>query len=252
MKSQTETVLLEEMAWVEVGEAIREGKDTVLVSVAATEQHGPHLPIGTDRYMGDAMAIGVAKKLGNALVAPTIRPAISHHHMGFPGSITLRPETLIGIMWDYCESLHRHGFKNIVFLLSHGGNRHTMHVAHTKLLFEWGKANVLFIADPISYVPQEVFPRDAVSGLHAGRRETSIMQFLKPELVRMERAVTSLPPTMNVEQLLAGPLERVSISGILGDPLKSDKRLGEKAFEAICASVASEIKERIATSGGSS
>ena len=89
---------------------------------ASIEQHGPHLPTATDTIIGYALAEAVAAKLGNALVAPVIRPALSFHHIDFPGTITLRMPTFVKVLEEYCESLKVHGFKNIVLFVSHGGN----------------------------------------------------------------------------------------------------------------------------------
>ena len=71
-----DTVLIEEMTWREIKQAMDAGKDTVILVAAAIEQHGPHLPTATDTIIGYAVAKAVAKKLGNALVAPVIRPAL--------------------------------------------------------------------------------------------------------------------------------------------------------------------------------
>src|SRR5437879_8390733 len=93
-----------------------------VVCAASTEQHGPHLPEATDALLGAAYAEGLARRLGDALVAPMIRPACSEHHMAFAGSLTI-PETLLMDLLDaYLASLRRHGFERFVVFSSHGGN----------------------------------------------------------------------------------------------------------------------------------
>ncbi len=82
-------LLLEEMTWPEVEEAIASGYTSVVVAAGAVEQHGPHLPLLVDAARGDRLAIEVAERLGSALVAPTIRVGCSEHHMGFPGTLKL-------------------------------------------------------------------------------------------------------------------------------------------------------------------
>ena len=109
-----EKVLIEEMTWVEIKEAIDQGKTGVIVVSGAMEQHGPHLPTGTDTILGYELAQRAALKLGNVLVAPVVRPCLSEHHIGFPGSFTLSWETYYDVIEDYCESLARFGFKDIV------------------------------------------------------------------------------------------------------------------------------------------
>ena len=118
----SERILLEEMTWPEVEEALEAGWTTVVVAVGAVEQHGPHLPLLVDAARGDRLAVEVARRLGDALVAPTIRIGCSEHHMGFPGTLTLRRATLEAICLDYVVSLARHGFTRICFVPSHGGN----------------------------------------------------------------------------------------------------------------------------------
>ena len=91
---------MEEMTWREIQQALRDGTDTVILVAASVEQHGPHLPTGTDTMIGYALAAAVAAKMGNALVAPVIRPALSGHHMDFPGTITLRMDTFVKVLGE--------------------------------------------------------------------------------------------------------------------------------------------------------
>ena len=120
------TVLLEEMTWPAVRDAIAAGKTSVVFACGAIEQHGPHLPLATDAYLGTAIAERAARIAGNTLVAPTLRPGLSEHHMDFPGSLTLRFETFMAVLEDCCVSLASHGFTRIVIFPSHGGNADTM------------------------------------------------------------------------------------------------------------------------------
>lgn len=89
---------------------------------ASNEQHGPHLAENTDYIFGLEMCRAVAEKMGDALVAPVIRPGLSQHHMRHPGSLTLRPETFRMLVEDYVDCYVRHGFERIVLLASHGTN----------------------------------------------------------------------------------------------------------------------------------
>ena len=116
------TIRLEDMNWPDIKKAIANGYKTVVVGIGATEQHGPHLPLKTDAVIGEMLAYEVAKGLGNALQAPTIRVGCSEHHLSFPGTISLHASTLKSIIIDYVESLKRHGFETVVLLPSHGGN----------------------------------------------------------------------------------------------------------------------------------
>ena len=104
--------------WEEVASS---GTEIAILPIGAIEQHGRHLPLGTDWLIADQ----VAKKLGerlNAYVLPALPYGNSQEHMGFTGTITLRPQTLALIIEDIVLSLRHHGIKNMVVLSSHGGN----------------------------------------------------------------------------------------------------------------------------------
>ncbi len=111
-----------EMTRPEVEQAIASGIDTVIVPFGSTEQHGLHLPLGTDAILGEALGDRVARSLGNALLAPGLPIGCSEHHMDFAGSMTLSQETFIQVVADLCRSLAHHGFKHIALIPTHGGN----------------------------------------------------------------------------------------------------------------------------------
>ena len=115
-------VLLERMTWQDIGAAIAAGKTTAIIVAGSSEQHGPHLPEGTDAMIGEGLGVRLALKLGNALVAPVIRPGCSDHHLAFPGTVSISAELLEGIIDAYLASLRMHGFKRFFIFSSHGGN----------------------------------------------------------------------------------------------------------------------------------
>src|SRR5438067_6838738 len=119
-------LFLERMTWTEVAAALDRGMRRAVVCAAATEQHGPHLPEATDALLGAACAEGLARRLGDALVAPIIRPGCSEHHMGFAGTVTISERLLMDTLDAYLESLRRHGFERFVVFSSHGGNFPTL------------------------------------------------------------------------------------------------------------------------------
>jgi len=101
--SSRRSILLEEMVWPEVESALENGTRTAIVAVGSIEQHGPHLPLNMDTLDGDELSRRIAEKLGDAIAAPTIRPGCSGHHMEFPGTITVPPETLMDVIRAYCR-----------------------------------------------------------------------------------------------------------------------------------------------------
>ncbi len=225
-------VQLDQLSWTDIQAEIEGGRTTVVVGFGATEQHGPHLPIGTDAFLGDAVALGVAERL-DAFVAPTVRVGCSEHHMSFPGTISLRAETLHAIAADVVNSLARHGFTRIVLVPTHGGNFKPIADAVEKMR-PVGDVEVIAVTDIQALLDTivkgsgEMGISSNVAGTHAGEWETSIMLHLKPELIHMERTVEGfmgeLPDTKDKP---FPPLEELHPSGILGDARPARGEAGE-------------------------
>ncbi len=113
---------IERLTSAEIAEAIAAGARTAILPLGAIEQHGAHLPLSMDSDHADALALRVAERLGTALVLPTVRGRYSPHHLGFTGSLSVRPSTLEAICLDYCSSLAAHGFTRVVLFSGHIGN----------------------------------------------------------------------------------------------------------------------------------
>lgn len=104
----------------------------IILPIGSTEQHGPNGMVGTDAICPEVIAKGVGDETG-ALVGPTFNVGIAQHHLGFPGSMTLKPSTMIAVMQDWMESLMRHGFDKFYWLNGHGGNIATIGAAFAEL-----------------------------------------------------------------------------------------------------------------------
>lgn len=250
-------IILERMTWPQVGKAIEDGYETVVFACGATEQHGPHLPLFVDAEHGERIALEVARRLGKTVVAPAIRVGCSEHHMSFPGTISIRAETLEALVRDYCLSLSRNGFKNICIIPSHGGN-------------------FAPIADMLDRIREAVKPRSRVfafidldgmmqswkkaveeeSGLgnrvggHADIAESSIMMVLHPELIDRTIAEPGFtdPVTPEVlDRMFKEGLHNLTPNGIMGDPRGMSAPIGLRCIDAFAGMIsdffAGQIRE---------
>lgn len=119
------------MTWVEVEKYLTSRQD-IIIPIGSTEQHGPMGLIGTDAMTATAIGKQVAAQTG-AILAPTISVGMALHHLAFPGSISLRPSTLIAYLQDYVISLARNGFTHFFFVNGHGGNIATTEAAFAEI-----------------------------------------------------------------------------------------------------------------------
>jgi creatinine amidohydrolase/Fe(II)-dependent formamide hydrolase-like protein len=231
---------LEENTWTDVRTALSEGYDTIVFAAGATEQHGPHLPLVTDALIGDALALATAEKLGHAFAAPTVRVGCSEHHMKFPGTLSIDRRTLIDQVCSYARTLSRHGFQRFVIIPSHGGNFDAVREAVGLLRAELPQLQFAAFADlqplieGIVKVSAAHGISPAVSGIHAGEFETSVVLHLRPDLVVMERAEEGFVGdiTQAIPQLLKEGVHSVSSNGILGDARPAQAERGRAYLEA--------------------
>lgn len=240
-----DSLLLEEMTWPDVEAAIEDGWTTAVIAVGAIEQHGPHLPLLVDAARGDRLSYEIAVRLGKALVAPTIRVGCSEHHMGFPGTITLRQNTLEAICLDYAVSLARHGFTRLCFVPSHGGNFGPLAQMLPDLRAAVAPScSVDTFTDLVGFMDfwqAAVAEHDASLaervGGHADLAETSEMLTIRPDLVRSDRAVRGHIQPFDEElkeRIFREGFRAVTETGILGDARGATPEMGE-TFMAFAA-----------------
>ncbi|MXW18823.1 MAG: creatininase [Gemmatimonadetes bacterium] len=197
------SVWIEELTWMEVRDALRDGKTTAIISTGGIEQNGPYLATGKHNYVLEGACEGIARKLGNALCAPVIKLvpeggiANPSGHMRYPGTISLREETFRAVLDDVASSLRAHGFTNIVFIGDSGGNQGGMAAVAAALNERWrGGARAHYV--PEFYRYREVFEwmeselgitEPTNDGIHDDFVITSIMTVVDPESVRHAQRV---------------------------------------------------------------
>ncbi len=110
-------------------------RSALILPIGSTEQHGPNGLIGTDHLVAESLARSVGEELGIP-VAPTLAYGMSHHHLAFPGSASLSPETLIRVIRDVVTSFSRNGFSRFFFINGHGGNVSSIQAAFSDILLD--------------------------------------------------------------------------------------------------------------------
>lgn len=242
-------LLLERMAWPEVQAEVEGGRDTVVVPLGAVEQHGPHLPLGTDAMFGDEIGRAVAERL-NAFLAPTLPVGCSHHHLAFAGTLSLEEETYHNVVGDIVRALASHGFKRIVLLPTHGGNFRPLGEALARLGPLEGAKVIAFtdvgvLANAMMRTGAELGITAAEGGIHAGEWETSMMLALRPELVRMERAESGYVGDLasGMQRFLSEGVHVLADNGVFGDPRRASAGAGEKYIERLVDEVVQTVEE---------
>jgi creatinine amidohydrolase len=247
------SIRMAEMTWPDIKSAIEQGYTTVVVAVGSTEQHGPHLPTMTDTRIGDDLAHRVAMKLGHTLQASTITVGCSRPHLAFPGTISLRDETLRMIILDYIDSLIRSGFNRIVFLPMHGGNfpivQETLkeaQIAHQGIEII-GVTDLTKLFDCFIAASAEFGIKANESGSHAGESETSIMMALEKNLVIKDRfapGYISLTGEKEFKIMREQGMQALTKNGVLGDPRKASADKGEIYLNHLTEFLIQEIKKQ--------
>jgi len=241
---------LDALTWPEVQAEIEAGRDTVVVAFGATEQHGLHMPLGTDALIGDHLARRLADRL-DAFVAPTVRVGCSEHHVGFAGTMSLAQETYHAVVADLVGSLLRGGFRRVVLLPTHGGNFAPL-AAAVGQLDEAARDHVVALTDlGVLFEIAQMGERDhgvplAEGGLHAGEWETSMLLAIHPEMVRMDRAQAGYTGDLEtaVGSMFAGGVASISENGTIGDPARASVEHGKRYWAAIEELVLAQVESQ--------
>lgn len=249
-----DNVFIDELTWMEVRDALRAGKTTAIVATGGIEQNGPYVVTGKHNVVLRATTEAVARKLGNALVAPIIKLVPEGDidppsgHMRYPGTISLRQDTFRAVLRDVSESLAAHGFRDIVLFGDSGGNQRGMEEVAAELNRKWadGSTRAHFVPE---YYEQDLWSYDYLktigifqqpdvqsasrAGIHDDYHYEAIMMTVDPETVRME------------ERLAEGLF---SINGVDMRPAAKTIENGKKLVDYRAEITVEAIEEKIASS----
>ena len=245
--------LMDEMIWPEV-EAAKDKIKMVVIPTGSCEQHGPNTTFATDTVRSYEFCKLLGDRMGDKiLICPPVTYGVSTHHMGFPGTVTINPETLVHVYMDIVRSMHRHGFEKFLFVNGHGGNRVALNMAITEPYDEYGiKAYWTGMGSPFA---RDLFkdildPNSKLYG-HACEMETSQVMYLAPWAAREDRKKGELMDSVYSRKIFkdgACPInwrEDASANGALGDARKATVELGKQMTERVLEEVESLILQLI-------
>jgi creatinine amidohydrolase len=244
------------MRWEEMTSPEIDGLDRdraiVLLPLGSVEQHSNHMPVGTDSILAHAVSLGAAERAGAAaVVLPPPWYGFSAHHMRFAGTVTLPVATLIAMAEHIVDAVIAHGFKRLIVVNGHGGNGGAIDVMASTLGHRhYGKARIAALTYFL-LAREEIaaLRKSSVGGMgHACEFETAMMLHLRPDLVKMDRAVTVYPDPGSsylTTDLLGASAARtyldfkdLSPTGVLGDPSLATAEAGSRYFTAVTDALA--------------
>lgn len=250
------TCELAKLTWKEAEKALA-AKPVILIPIGAVEPHGPQLPLGTDYMVGEHIALKAAEESGAALVAPTIPIGYCDAVEDVPGAISFNPDTLAMVIDDVVSSLSRHGVERVIFVNNHRSNSVALAYIARRLRRELNIEMATFFPWGViqTFCPSMYEDFAAVFG-HGGEPETSVMQHLFPEHIRMDLAKPDQYgkkwgiPAKSTSQLDfdGTPIEvylqtqEISETGTRGNPLEASSDRGKKMVDQVITRLVKFIK----------
>lgn len=245
---------LQLQTWMEV-EAYLQSSRGIILPIGSTEQHGPTGLIGTDAICAEVIAKGVGVAAG-ALVAPTIAVGMAQHHLGFAGSMTLRPSTMIAVVRDLVASLARHGFERFYFVNGHGGNIATLTAAFSEIYAERslsaaGNAPAIkcrlrnwWQNQAVRQLSKELYGE--AEGAHATPSEVAVTQFAFPDAIKSAPLDPPVAPWGDFAD--AADYRRAFPDGRIGsNPGLASPEAGSRLYEAAVAALSKDYLDWLAS-----
>lgn len=248
-------MLLKNLTWPEV-KALDFERLVVIFPTGSFEQHGPHLPFTTDTDIVTAVAEAVEKSLGDrALLAPTLWPGLSTHHMHFPGTLDVPQKVYIRLITELGKSFASMGAKKVFILNGHGGNDTPLRAALRELKSETPDTQFVFASywSIASKTIREVRESEIGGVGHACEMETSVMLHLHPTRVKIDRAVrdgcrfTDIYRAADMQHArpvyFVQEFHEMSESGVIGHPDRASAEKGNRFLNGIVTEVSAFVEE---------
>lgn len=228
---------LNTFTWVDI-EAMDRNDLYYVLPVSSLEQHGRHLPVGTDDFMlqcGLERLYEDKRITANMLVMPTLHYGNSHEHIDFPGTVTLSCNTIATIIGDMLKCMKRHGVKKLIVLNSHGGNTPILKAFSQEWEQEYGIRiyNVNFWASSFYAEAHSLIKAPINFEVHGGEIEASMLMYRMPEVVKTSELTPKNDCCVNLTDYYDG-WSTASLSpgnGVLGAPSQSNSATGKKLVD---------------------
>jgi creatinine amidohydrolase len=224
----------------------------VILPVASMEQHGPHLPVGVDTYLCEAVCKGgaeIAVKDVPVVVAPTLWCGMAEHHMAYGGTFTFDIPTYRAVLLSFLKSIERHGFKRVFIINGHGGNIAALNAFLPDFARETKLKVLATTYFELSRGDLAQFLEDQKSVHHACEVETSMMMVVIPERVKDDRLSEAYGMLgMDVDKVLRGPpsqfhnFRTMTPSGVIGDARRANADKGKKLLGVCAEGLAAVLK----------
>jgi creatinine amidohydrolase len=250
MNSQSE-YRYNRLTWPEMNAAIAAQK-LVILPTGSTEQHGRHLPLDVDVFLCESVCLEVGRRAADrVLVLPPIAYGLNLHHIDFPGTVHIEPETFIAFCLNITKSVAYHGFEKILLVNGHGSNTPLVDLVARKTVL--ATHSLCFATNYFAFLKEAFEPiREAEVVAHADELETSLYLHLAPERVRMELAVAdndrmgqfvSSDSTGNYPVRFNDYWGRWTRTGVHGDATKATADKGRVLFEAAVEGLVNLVDE---------
>ncbi|MGV8049591.1 MAG: creatininase family protein [Anaerolineaceae bacterium] len=220
-----------------------DGGAIAILPIGAVEQHGNHLPLGTDNYLANIISNEVANQV-NGVILPGVPFGYSWVWQDIPGTITIQHHNLELYLLDIFKSVERSGFQKLVIINGHESNNTILKYA-VRDYSEMSNFRIFYFFYPkFEETWKELCESDTWFGMmHACEFETSLMLATHPQLVKMERAIREYPPYSAKYRNSNQQLGELSKSGVFGDPTKADKDKGISLLDRFIREIVKVINE---------